>query len=139
MIRRLLVIALVAIAVYGLYRVSSPATSPPDHLRHLSGEEITLLLSGRTAVGVWGSDAYRQFFEPGGVTYYAPRGKRSTRGLWRISVDGTRYESWWAGPADNWETYGVAVGAAGYVWIEPDGRSHPFEMLDGQQLVWPDS
>ena len=104
--------------------------------RALTKVEIKNLLIENTAIGRWGDDDYRQYFSGTGVTYYAPRGKRSTRGKWRIPADGGGYESWWNGPEDNWERFGVRLTGKGYAWSDAEGTLHPFEMLDGQKLVW---
>ena len=86
-------------------------------------------------MGVWAGTSYRQWFSADGTTIYAPRGQRSTVGKWRIATDGA-YESWWSG--ELWERYEVANVEGTLVWRDEKSQDHPFEMLDGQQLVWPD-
>lgn len=104
----------------------------------ITGDAITALLAGNTAIGVWNGDDYRQYFDPSGTTYYAPKGQRSTRGKWRVSEDGQAYESWWNGAEDNWETWWLAREDDRLVWIGHEGQTYPFEIVAGQQLVWPE-
>ena len=104
--------------------------------RALSGHEIKHLLTGNTAIGFWGEDHYRQFFDKSGATYYAPRGKRSTRGKWRVTRDNAAYESWWTGAEDNWERFDLRLTSDGYAWVDGAGMLHGFELVAGQQLVW---
>ncbi len=106
--------------------------------RPLAGLEIKYLLTGNTAIGRWGDDQYRQFFSEGGVTYYAQRGKRSTRGKWRITRGNDAYESWWSGADDNWVRFDVRLTPDGYAWVDSTGTIHPFELVAGEKLVWDD-
>jgi hypothetical protein len=128
---------LVLVIVLAL-NTSDDTGSPGSNSVRVTGDNITTLLAGQTAIGIWGDDTYRQYFDPSGTTFYAPKGKRTTRGKWRVSDDGLSYESWWSGDDDNWEVYGVFRDANGLVWIDPDGVRYPFEVVEGQQLVWPE-
>jgi len=103
--------------------------------RAITGNDITALLAGNTAIGKWASDDYRQWFAPDGSTIYAAFGKRSTLGAWRISADGTQYESWWSG--NLWEAYRILSRDDQLYWVTPEGAELPFEIVDGQQLNWP--
>ncbi|MEM9604848.1 MAG: hypothetical protein AAGA11_18430 [Pseudomonadota bacterium] len=114
------------------------ASEPTPDASRITGADIDALLSGRTAIGEWGDDTYRQYFDPSGTTFYAPKGKRTTRGSWRVSESGSHYESWWSGSDDNWEAYEIIRVSDGLAWRDPKGQLYPFAMLDGQQLVWPD-
>jgi hypothetical protein len=57
----------------------------------LNEAEITILLSGNTAVGDWEGVPYRQYFDPDGTTIFAQENTRSSRGDWR--VEGEEYQS----------------------------------------------
>ncbi|MEM7438715.1 MAG: hypothetical protein AAF393_03880 [Pseudomonadota bacterium] len=102
----------------------------------LTAAEITTLLSGKTAIGVWAGADYRQWFSEDGSTIYAPKGQRSTVGKWRVDANTNLYESWWNG--DLWETYGIVRADDQLFWTDPTGERHLFEVLDGQQLIWPE-
>lgn len=98
----------------------------------LEGDEIGILLSGNTAVGVWEGANYRQFFGKDGITIYAQEGARSARGEWR--VDGDEYQSIW--PNDiGWEGWFVMEFAGEWYWVSKTTPPTPFEVLEGQQLV----
>lgn len=98
----------------------------------LSGDEIDVLLSGNTAVGVWEGTRYRQYFAPDGTTIFAQPEARSTRGEWRI-VD-EEYQSIWPGDAD-WKGWFVMEYAGQWFWVSKTTPPTPFEVLDGEQLV----
>ncbi len=98
----------------------------------LRGNEIDILLSGNTAVGVWEGNAYRQYFDPDGSTIYAQSGARSTRGQWR--VEGDEYQSIWPRDTD-WEGWFVMEFAGQWFWVSKATPPTPFEVVDGQQLV----
>ncbi|MEM7073999.1 MAG: hypothetical protein AAGA28_07055 [Pseudomonadota bacterium] len=107
-----------------------------DDTTPVTGEALSRLLSGNTAVGDWNDDQYRQYFDPSGATIYAVKGKQPSRGRWRVSDDGASYESLWNGP--NWDAYEVVKTEAGHAWVTDSGTLYPFDMETGQQLTWPD-
>ncbi len=139
-INRRIALGVACLTLVGIaaFKVPDEEPLPEEAFVRISGDEITSILAGHTAIGTWGDDEYRQYFDLSGTTFYAPKGKRTTRGKWRLSEDGTRYESWWSGDEDNWEFYDVGRTLSGLVWVDPDGVHYPFEMVDGQQLVWPE-
>ncbi|WP_108815507.1 hypothetical protein [Loktanella sp. Alg231-35] len=98
----------------------------------LEGDEISVLLTGNTAVGVWGGASYRQFFGADGVTIYAQNGARSTRGEWRVEND--EYQSIWPNDTD-WEGWFVMEYAGQWFWVSKTTPPTPFDVLEGQQLV----
>ena len=103
--------------------------------RAITGSEIIAMLAGNTAIGEWANDDYRQWFAADGSTIYAAFGKRSTLGAWRISEDGSRYESWWSG--QHWEAYSILEREQQFYWVTTKGEELPFEIVEGQQLSWP--
>lgn len=98
----------------------------------LDGDEIGILLTGNTAVGVWDGANYRQFFGDDGVTIYAQKGSRSSRGEWR--VEGDEYQSIWPNDAE-WEGWFVMEYGGQWFWVSKTTPPTPFEVLEGQQLV----
>ncbi|MEM8979634.1 MAG: hypothetical protein AAGD04_09135 [Pseudomonadota bacterium] len=98
----------------------------------LSGAEISELLSGNTALGLWEGNAYRQYFDPGGSTIYAQEGARSALGKWRVEDD--EFQSLWPRDAD-WEGWFVMEYAGQWFWVSKTTPPTPFEVLKGQQLV----
>lgn len=98
----------------------------------LQGNEIGILLSGNTAVGIWGGTGYRQYFDADGSTIYAQDGTRSTRGEWR--VEGEEYQSRWPSDA-GWEGWFVMEYAGQWFWVSKATPPTPFEVLEGEQLV----
>lgn len=100
----------------------------------LSGTEIDILLSGNTAVGQWEGVPYRQFFGKDGVTIFADKDIRSSRGEWRFERD--EYQSIW--PSDTtWEGWFVLEYAGEWFWVSKSTPPTPFVVLEGEQLVEP--
>ena len=102
----------------------------------LSGAAIRSLLAGNTALGVWHGVTYRQLFRTDGSTIFARKGRRSALGQWRINLGTDAFETLW--PGEDWTAYGVAQSETGYVWVDPTGETHPFTVLPGQHLTWPE-
>ncbi len=98
----------------------------------LDGHEITVLLTGNTAVGDWDGISYRQYFDPDGTTTFAQNDARSALGNWRVS-DGA-YQSIWSGDPD-WQGWFIMEYAGDYYWVSKTTPPTPFHVLDGQQLV----
>jgi hypothetical protein len=98
----------------------------------LRGDEIGILLSGNTAVGVWEGTPYRQYFDEDGTTIHAQQNARSARGEWR--VDGEEYQSRWPGDAD-WEGWFVMEYAGLWFWVSKSTPPTPFEVLEGEHLL----
>lgn len=98
----------------------------------LSGEEITVLLEGNTAVGTWDGIDYRQFFGADSETIFAQEDVRSTRGEWRVV--GEEYQSIWPGDTE-WEGWLVMEYAGQWFWVSKTTPPTPFMLLEGEQLV----
>ena len=109
--------------------LATPVTAQSVKLQE---HEITALLSGNTAVGVWEGSNYRQYFDPDGTTIYAQEGARSARGEWRVQEG--EYQSIWPGDAD-WEGWFVMEYAGAYYWVSKSTPPTPFRVLEGEQLV----
>ena len=99
----------------------------------INADEITTLLAGKTAIGVWAGSEYRQYFNPDGSTIYAQYGSRSALGKWRVNTDTNQYESWWE--SSGWESWRVTLENGTYYWVG-DGGKFAFEVVEGQQLIW---
>lgn len=98
----------------------------------LQGHEISILLSGNTAVGVWDGNAYRQYFDADGTTIYAQEGARSARGQWRVV--GEEYQSIW--PKDTeWQGWFVMEFNGQWFWVSKSTPPTPFDVVEGQKLV----
>jgi hypothetical protein len=98
----------------------------------LRGDEIAILLSGNTAVGIWEGHAYRQYFDADGTTIYAQDGGTSLRGTWR--VDGDEYQS--IGIIDeDWEGRFVMEYGGQWFWVSKTVPPTPFEVIEGNTLV----
>lgn len=100
----------------------------------LSADEIEILLSGNTAIGVWDGIPYRQFFAEDGSTIFAQDGARSALGEWRVDANLDEYQSRWPDDAD-WEGWFVMEYGGQWFWVSKTTPPSPFEMHDGQQLV----
>lgn len=100
----------------------------------LRGNEIDILLSGNTAVGLWDGAPYRQFFDPDGSTIFAQPDARSARGEWR--VEGDEYQSRWPGETE-WKGWLVMEYAGDWYWVSKATPPTPFKIVDGEQLVSP--
>lgn len=98
----------------------------------LRGDEIGILLTGNTAVGVWDGTPYRQYFDADGITVFAQEGARSTRGEWRVS--GEEYQSRWPSETE-WEGWFVMEYAGQWFWVSKSTPPTAFEVLEGEQLV----
>ncbi len=102
----------------------------------LTAQEISVLLTGNTAVGVWEGAKYRQFFNEDGSTIYAQEGSRSAIGEWRIDPERDEYQSIWPRDAD-WEGWYVMEYLGSYFWVSKRTPPTPFSVVAGQQLVAP--
>lgn len=100
----------------------------------LKAHEIAALLTGNTAIGKWQGAPYRQYFTPDGVTIYAQKNTRSTRGRWRIDTARDEYQSIWPRDAD-WEGWFVMAFAGDYYWVSKKTPPTPFRVVAGEQLV----
>lgn len=98
----------------------------------LANEEIKALLTGNTAIGLWGGIVYRQYFAADGSTIFAQVGARSTRGEWRVAGDA--YQSRWPGDAE-WEGWFVMEYAGQWFWVSKTTPPTPFEIVEGEQLL----
>lgn len=97
----------------------------------LAAHEITVLLSGNTAVGKWNGVSYRQYFDPDGSTIYAQEKTPSARGEWRVEEE--ECQSLWGGAA--WEGWFVMEYAGGWYWVGKTTPPTPFEVVAGEQLI----
>lgn len=100
----------------------------------LTAEEITHLLSGKTASGKWEGKHYRQYFNENGATIFAQEGTRSALGRWRVNRETDEYESIWPGETE-WTRWFVMEYAGAHYWVSKTTPPTPFRLLDGQQLV----
>ena len=100
----------------------------------LSGEEITRLLIGNTAIGRWEGTPYRQFFAKDGSTIYAQEGSRSALGRWRVDPVAQEYQSLWPGDAE-WKGWFVMEYGDTHYWVSRDTPPTPFQIVEGQRLV----
>jgi hypothetical protein len=98
----------------------------------LRGDEIAILLSGNTAVGMWEGHAYRQYYDTDGTTIYAQEGAGSLLGTWR--VEGEEYQSIGIVGAD-WERRFVMEYAGQWFWVSKTIPPTPFEVIEGKTLV----
>lgn len=109
----------------------------------LTAAEISQLLSGNTAIGIWptwkSSHRYRQYFGKDGATIYAQENERSSLGRWRVNNTLNHYESWWE-QSDWGAGFSIVLKEGVYYWVSSTGSIEPqaFEMLQGQQLLWPE-
>ena len=120
--RRTLLAAALALTV-------SPAWADMENLK---AAEIETLLSGNTIDGVWAGTAYKQYFSEGGATTYVPEGGPADEGKWRVNEGEDLYESWWTNA--DWAGYAITQTDEGYAWIDGAGDTHPFTVMDGNQL-----
>ena len=100
----------------------------------LSADEIEILLTGNTAMGVWEGVPYRQFFGEDGVTIFAHEGARSSRGEWRVDAEVDEYQSIWPNDTD-WEGWYVMEFAGDWYWVSKVTPPTPFSVVDGDQLA----
>ncbi|WP_420860430.1 hypothetical protein [Algirhabdus cladophorae] len=101
----------------------------------LEGHEIDALLKGNTAIGRWDGANYRQYFDADGSTIYAQEGARSTLGQWRVDADRQEYQSIWPNDAE-WEGWFVMEWAGDFYWVSKSTPPTPFEVVEGQQLLF---
>ena len=114
---------------FGFALVAAAATAQSVKL---SGTEVSVLLSGNTAVGRWEGVPYRQYFGDDGSTIYAQQGAQSARGQWRVQDD--EYQSIWPGEVD-WEGWFVMEFAGDWFWVSKTTPPTPFKVVEGEQLV----
>ncbi len=112
--------------------LASPAAA--QNAVKLTGDEITVLLTGNTAVGAWQGAKYRQHFGKDGITLYAQDGTRTARGEWRVDAEAKEYQSRWPGDKA-WEGWFVMEWGGAYYWVSKKTPPTPFEVVEGMQLV----
>lgn len=95
------------------------------------GDEIGILLTGNTAVGIWDGNAYRQYFDADDSTIYAQEGTRSSRGAWR--VEGEEYQSIWPNDVE-WKGWFVMEYAGQWFWVSKTTPPTPFDVIEGKKL-----
>lgn len=120
-------------SILGLALVAAAPLAFAEDVK-LTATEIADLLRGHTAIGMWQGTPYRQYFNADGSTIYAAKDQRSTLGKWRVDSTRDLYESWWDG--SDWEVWGIIRRDGQLYWTGPGIEAEPFEILDGQQLVW---
>lgn len=98
----------------------------------LTAAEIEALLSGNTIDGNWAGTVYKQYFADSGATTYVPDGGMADLGKWRVNADENLYESWWTNA--DWTGYAITRVDGGYAWIDSAGDTHPFTVMEGDQL-----
>ncbi len=116
-----------------LLAFATPVLAQPNAVQ-LDAAEVTALLTGNTAVGVWDGTPYRQYFGEDGVTLFAQPEARTTRGQWRVDPESDEYQSLWPGDAE-WEGLIVMIWMDEYYWLSRSTPPTPFEVVEGQQLV----
>ncbi|MCK8462249.1 hypothetical protein MUY35_00115 [Aliiroseovarius sp. S1339] len=101
----------------------------------LKAEDITALLTGNTAVGIWDGRAYRQYFDPDGTTIFAQEGTPSSQGEWRSDAERDEFQSIW--PSDTeWEGWYVMEYLGDYFWVSKTTPPTPFKILNGRRLAF---
>ena len=102
--------------------------------RPLTGPEITVLLSGNTALGKTDRGPWKQYFDTAGGTAYAS-GTGVSRGAW--AVQGNKFCSQWP-PNEAWVCYAVTGDLEGQprtlTWIGAVGSRYPAEVEPGNGL-----
>jgi hypothetical protein len=116
-----------------LLAFATPVLAQPNAVQ-LDAAEVTALLTGNTAVGVWDGTPYRQYFGEDGVTLFAQPEARTTRGQWRVDPESDEYQSLWRGDAE-WVGLIVMIWMDEYYWLSRSTPPTPFEVVEGQQLV----
>lgn len=103
----------------------------------LKAHEIEALLTGNTATGLWSGVEYKSFFGADGVTFFAQKGARTTRGKWRVDAERDEYQSIWPGD-EGWEGWYVMEYAGDFYWVSKSTPPTPFRITPGQDLIWPE-
>jgi len=116
--------------------LSIPFSSASAEEIKLKASEIKELLTGNTALGTWNGTAYRQFFHKDGSTIYATKNNRSSLGQWGVNYTSDTYESLWN--EARWDSYDVLRNGHELHWRDGDLRRYAFQILPGQQLLWPE-
>jgi hypothetical protein len=98
----------------------------------LSDAEISILLSGNTAVGDWDGTSYRQYFGTDGVTILVQPNARPSLGEWRVADD--EFQSIGPGERD-WKGWFVMEYNGVWFWVSKTTPPTPFEVLEGNQLI----
>jgi hypothetical protein len=97
----------------------------------LGTSDMSALLTGNTAVGLWDGVPYRQYFGPDGVTIFAPLDAKPEHGQWRLQND--EFQSKWPDDED-WEGWYIMEYAGVWHWVSKSTPPTQFEMLEGNHL-----
>jgi hypothetical protein len=101
----------------------------------LTADEMSALLTGNTAVGLWNGTPYRQYFGADGATIYAQKNTKSAFGKWRIDANEDEYQSIWPSD-DEWEGWYIMEYSKAYYWVSKSTPPTLFRIEEGQQLDW---
>jgi len=100
----------------------------------LADHEISALLSGNTALGIWQGVQYRQYFAEDGTSIFAQEGTKSALGRWRVDTTADEFQSIWARDTI-WEGWYIMVYAGAFFWVSKSTPPTLFKVVEGQNLV----
>ncbi|WP_113911122.1 hypothetical protein [Roseovarius dicentrarchi] len=126
--RRRFFLTATAICGFALTGFTAPALAQDAQM---TADEITRLLSGNTAEGVWDGTTYKSYFADDGTTIFAPANSDTLTGKWRVNPDSQEYESFF--DAIGWTGYNIMRTDGGFAWVK-DGKAYPFYVLEGRAL-----
>ncbi len=101
--------------------------------RKLTGPEIAEALTGNTVYGMWGATEYRSYFDAGGATIDAPKGRQPDTGSWRVRDD--RYCSVWAMSGES--CYDIYRDGDHIIWGVPEAaKRYDSVLIPGRALAF---
>lgn len=132
---RSLVVTLPQLMTAVICALAGPLAAPQAFAEEtrLTGMRIHEALAGNTVVGEWGSQPYRSYFRPDGLTIYKPEGAPAETGKWRVDEENDQYCSWWA--RSGWSCYNVYRDGRTIIWEIPGTETrYPSEIMGGKRL-----
>ena len=96
----------------------------------MADHEISALLSGNTALGIWQGVQYRQYFAEDGTTIFAQEGTKSALGRWRVDTTADEFQSIWARDTI-WEGWYIMVYAGAFFWVSKSTPPTLFKVVEG--------
>lgn len=101
----------------------------------LTSNQIVDLLSGKTVVGSWSGEAYRQYFNQDGSTTFLSKDNNKIIGKWKVDQNTDELKSVLFEDQE-WGAWYIMEYAEDYYWVSKTTPPTQFEIEDGKKLIW---
>jgi hypothetical protein len=99
----------------------------------LTSVQISEILNGNTASGIWGGEVYHQYFGVDGTTTIIKAGNLKKIGKWKINDDTEEFLSRFPGDID-WQGWYIMEYSGDYYWVSKTTPPTKFKLEIGNKL-----